>query len=298
MELRVLRYFLMAAREENITKAAQLLHITQPTLSRQLMQLEEELGTALFHRSSHRIILTEDGLLLKRRAQEILELTDKTEQEFSSREELAGEIAIGCGETCNIVHLSDWMVSFRERHPLVQFRVYSATADEIKERIENGLLDIGLFMNPAEMQQYECISMPCRERWGALVRKDSPLALLETVSPADLLPYPLLLSWREQVNERVAQWFGESFNQMQIAARYNLIINAAMMVKHHMGVALGLDLGTDLYPSLRMIPLSPALESSAVLAWKKNQVRSRAVEQFIAHIRKDPLLCSKGISLM
>lgn len=284
MELRVLRYFLMAAREENITKAAQLLHITQPTLSRQLIQLEEELGATLFRRSSHHIVLTEDGMLLKRRAQEILELAEKTEREFSSPEELSGEIAIGCGETCNMACLSDWMLSFRERHPLVQYRVYSATADEVKERMGSGLLDIGLLMEPAGMQRYDSIPMPYRERWGALVRQDSPLAKLEAVTPQDLLPYPLLVSWRGQVNQQLAGWFGKSFEQVRVAARFNLIINAAMMVKRHVGVALCLNLGTAVYPSLKMTPLSPPLESGAVLAWNKNQIRSRAVEQFIAHV--------------
>ena len=284
MELRVLRYFLMAAREENITRAAQLLHITQPTLSRQLAQLEEELGTVLFHRSNHHIALTEDGMLLKRRAQEILELSDKTQREFQRREELAGEIAIGCGETCNMAYLSDLMVSFRELHPLVQYRIYSATADEVKDRMENGLLDIGLLMEPVEVQRYDTVPMPHRERWGVLARTDSPLARLESARPEDLLPHPLLLGWREQVNERIAAWFGEGFDKVKVAARYNLNINAAIMVKHHVGVALCFDLGTALYPSLKMIPLSPALESGAVLAWKKSQIRSRTVEQFIAHI--------------
>ena len=172
MELRVLRYFYTVAREENITRAAQLLHVTQPTLSRQLMGLEEELGTVLFHRSSHRILLTEDGMLLKRRAQELLELADKTQREFQSREELSGEIAIGCGETCNMAHLSDLMVSFRQEHPLVQFRIYSATADEVKDRMENGLLDMGLLMEPVDISRYHTVPMPHRERWGALVRED------------------------------------------------------------------------------------------------------------------------------
>lgn len=286
MELRVLRYFLMVAREENITKAAQQLHVTQPTLSRQLGQLEQELGTTLFHRRNHHIVLTEDGMLLKRRAQEMLELADKTEREFSCREELTGEIAIGCGETCNMAYLSDMVVSFRERHPLVQFRIYSATADEVKDRMQSGLLDIGLLMEPVEVQNFNCLPMPYRERWAVLVRKDSPLAQLEAAGPEDLLPYPLLTIWREQVNEQIAGWFGESFSQVKIAARYNLIINAAIMVKHHVGVAFCYDMGTAFYDSLRLVPLSPALESGAVLAWKKDQARSRAVEQFISHIRR------------
>lgn len=285
MELRVLRYFLMVAREENITKAAQLLHITQPTLSRQLMQLEEELGAALFHRSSHRIVLTEEGMLLKRRAQELLELAEKTEREFQSREELSGEIAIGCGETCNMDPLGELMVTFRQKHPLVRFRIYSATADEIKDRIENGLLDIGLLMEPVDVERYHTVPMPYRERWAVLVREDCSLARLEAVRPEDLASYPLLLGWREQVLELLGQWFGEAlFNRITIAARYNLINNAAVLVEQGMGAALCLDKGFTPYPGLKAIPLSPALESGAVLAWKKSQIRSRVVEQFTEHI--------------
>lgn len=289
MELRVLRYFYTVAREENITRAAEKLHITQPTLSRQLMQLEEDLGTTLFRRSSHRILLTEDGMLLKRRAQELLELADKTQREFRSREELAGEIAIGCGETCNMAHLSDLMVSFRQEHPLVQFRIYSATADEVKDRMENGLLDMGLLMEPVDISRYHTVPMPHRERWCALVREDCPLAELSGVTPKDLLPYPLLLGWREQVVDMLGGWFGEElFPKIQIAARYNLINNAAMMVYRGMGVALTLDKGFPPHPKLKQVPLSPAMESGAVLAWKKKQARSRAVERFIAHVRNAP----------
>lgn len=285
MELRVLHYFLVTAREENITRAAQKLHITQPTLSRQLMQLEEELGTTLFHRSNHRIALTEDGMLLKRRAQDILELSEKTQQEFQSREALAGEIAIGCGETCNMAHLSDLMASFREQHPLVQFRIRTATADDVKEYIESGLLDMGLLLEPVETPNYDSIRMPRQENWGALVRADSPLAEMGSASPKALLDWPLLLPWRESVHSQLMDWFGKDYRQIQIAARFDFTFNAAIMVKHRMGVALCHDKGTAFFPSLRMIPLVPKLENGAVLAWKKGQIRSRAVEQFITHIK-------------
>ena len=144
MELRVLKYFLVVAREENITRAASLLHVTQPTLSRQLMQLEEELGVKLFHRSKYRIILTDDGILLRRRAQEIVDLANKTEQEFQRQEELSGEISIGAGESNSMTALSQKMAAFRREHPLVRFSIYSATADDIKDRLEKGLLDLGL----------------------------------------------------------------------------------------------------------------------------------------------------------
>lgn len=286
MELRVLKYFLIVAREENITKAASLLHITQPTLSRQLMQLEEELGVKLLRRNRHNVVLTDDGMLLKRRAQEIVELSDKAKQELSHQEEtLTGDIAIGCGETCGMAHLADLMLSFREKYPLVRFRVHSSTADDIKDRIEKGLLDMGLLIEPVELRKYEMIRFPLQERWGILTRRDSPLAEKDEMIPADLLHTPLILPGREAVREELAGWFGECFEQVTVAAAYNLLINAAIMVKHHVGTALCLDLGTTLYDELCFVPLSPSTRSGVVLVWKKSQASSKAVEKFIEHTR-------------
>ena len=285
MELRVLRYFLAVAQEENITKAAALLHLTQPTLSRQLMQLEEELGTKLFRRSQYRIILTEDGMLLRRRAQELVELADKTQREFSRRDaELSGEIAIGCGETRSMTFLSQHIGSFRRLHPRVQFRIYSATADDVKERIESGLLDMGLLAEPVDISRYAFQRLPQKDRWGVLVLKDSPMAERESVAPADLVGVPLLMSGRAEVRGELASWFGDEYGRIQVAATYNLILNAANMVQNGVGVALGFDLG-NLSDALRFIPLSPTLESGTVLAWKKDQIFSPAVEQFHRHIK-------------
>lgn len=285
MELRVLNYFLMVAREENITKAAQLLHVTQPTLSRQLMQLEEELGVQLFHRGKHSVRLTEEGMLLRRRAQELVSLSEKTKLELQCREEVpAGEIAIGCGETKSMSLLSSSMVSFRERYPLVQFSIYSAIADDIKERIEKGLLDMGLLVEPVDISKYEYIRLPVKERWGVLVREDSPLARKASVTPEDLLDIPLIMSRREPVKNQLASWFGTVFDQMEIAATYNLIVNAAFMVEQGLGVALCFDLGA-VFENLRFVPLWPRMETGSVLVWKKNQALSSAQAQFIRHIR-------------
>ena len=285
MELRVLNYFLMVAREENITKAAQLLHVTQPTLSRQLMQLEEELGVQLFHRGKHCVRLTEEGMLLRRRAQELVSLSEKTKQELQCREEVpAGEIAIGCGETKSMSLLSSSMVSFRERYPLVQFSIYSAIADDIKERIEKGLLDMGLLVEPVDISKYEYIRLPVKERWGVLVREDSPLARKASVTPEDLLDIPLIMSRREPVKNQLASWFGTVFDQMEIAAAYNLIVNAAFMVEQGLGVALCFDLGA-VFENLRFVPLWPRMETGSVLVWKKNQALSSAQAYFIRHIR-------------
>ena len=286
MEFRVLKYFLMVAREENITKAAALLHLTQPTLSRQLMQLEAELGVKLFHRSKHSIILTEDGMLLKRRAQEIISLSDKTVQELSHKEDvLSGEIAIGCGETKNMLFLSEQIKKFRQKYPLVQFSIHSAIADDIKERIEKGILDIGLLMEPVDVGKYEFIRMPQKEKWGILVRKDSELAAKESINPKDLTNVPLIMVKRELVKNELVSWFGDYYEELQITATYNLILNAASMVERGVGVVLCFDLGATFYEDLCFIPLAPTLETGSVLVWKKNQTLGAATSQFMRYLR-------------
>jgi DNA-binding transcriptional LysR family regulator len=172
MELRVLNYFLAIAREENITRAAQQLHVTQPTLSRQIAQLEEELGVKLFVRSNHNIILTEDGMLLKRRAQELLALADKTKQDFlHKKENLEGVISIGCGEYQSTHYLTDCIAAFKEMYPRVTYEFYSGNARNIYDNIERGLLDVGLMSEPFDIQKFNFISMPTEEQWGLLVRK-------------------------------------------------------------------------------------------------------------------------------
>ena len=286
MELRVLRYFLLAAREENITRAAELLHVTQPTLSRQLMQLEQELGTKLFHRGQHSIILTDDGMLLKRRAQELIDLADKTEREFIKAEGgLTGELSIGSGETLSMHTLSQWIASFRAENPLVQYDIYSATADEIKDRIEKGILDMGLLVEPVDIAKYEFIRMPKRERWGILVSKDSPLAQYDRISPSDLAHTPVLIAKRNTVREELRGWFGSIYNSLEIAGTYNLLYNAAVMAANGVGAVLCME-HDRAYENLVFIPLSPTLETGAVLVWKKNQTCSAAAAHFFAHAQK------------
>ncbi len=285
MELRVLKYFLAVAREENITKAAALLHLTQPTLSRQLMQLEEELGVQLFRRSRYHIELTEDGMLLRRRAQELVDLAEKTTREFTLRErEIVGEIAIGAGETQSMSFLSRAMVSFRELYPKVTFRIFSANADDVKERLDTGLLDMGLLTEPVDVGRYAFCRMKERDRWGVLVRLDSPLANLNSVTPDDLEQVPLIISGRESVQRELASWFGDRWERLQIAASFNLILNAANMVRYGVGTALSFDLNFS-FDDLRFIPLSPTMDTGTVLVWKKDQVLTPAVEAFHQHIK-------------
>ena len=239
MELRVLRYFLAVAREENITKAAGLLHISQPSLSRQLMQMEETLGVKLFKRSRHRVILTDEGRLLRRRAQEIVDLADKAEKELAQGEDgICGEISIGCGETKNMAYLSQMMVSFRQKYPEVAFEIYTAVADDVKEHIENGVLDFGLMLEPVEISRYHFIRMPLGEKWCVLMRKDSPLAEKEKITPSDLVGEPLMMVKRKSVRNELENWFGELYESLNIVVTYNLSYsNRSIMVENHVGVA-------------------------------------------------------------
>lgn len=280
MELRVLNYFLMVAREENITKAANLLHVTQPTLSRQLKQLEDELGVKLFDRSSHNIILTEDGMVLKRRAQELILLADKTKKEFQKDEILTGEIAIGCGELNGMSVLADIINQFRQKHSQIRFDIYSGNADGIKERLEHGLLDFSLLQEPVDIKKYEFIRMSIKDEWGVLLRKDHPLAEKSGVLAENLIGIPLILPKRSVIQNELSSWFGEHADSIHIVATYNLLYNAAIMVEHGVGSVICLNLEAK-YNNLSFVPMSPKIEMSSLLAWKNNQIFSPAVSAFI-----------------
>ena len=291
MDLRVLKYFLAVAREENITKAAALLHLTQPTLSRQLMQLEEELGVKLFERSRHRIILTDDGMLLRRRAQELVDLADKTMQEFRKEPELRGVISIGSGDLEGMHLLAGWLASFQALYPQVTYQLYSGNADNTKERIEGGMLDLALLLEPVDISKYDFIRLPVKEQWGVHVREDSPLAQKECVTAQDLSQVPLIFTRREVIQKELEHWMGPYAQQMQVAATGNLPYNMTLLAREGMGAFLTIRLRCS-YEGLRFLPLSPALESSTVLAWKKTETFPPAVAALLEHIKK----CLSGIS--
>jgi len=287
MELRVLQYFLAAAREENITKAAALLHITQPTLSRQLMQMENELGVKLFRRGKHNILLTEEGMLLLRRAQEIVDLAEKTEKELKHEEEaVSGEISIGCGETQNMKPLSEMMASFQQKYPDVNFNIYTAIADDVKERLENGILDMGLLLEPVEISRYHYVKMPLKEKWHVLMRRDSQLAGEQRVMPQDLAGVPLIIAKRQSVRNVLENWFGYDKEKLHVISTCNLShYNQSVMVESGIGMALVMEFSCNQDTSC-LRPLEPALESSCVLVWKKNQALSPAMLRFIEHAKE------------
>lgn len=292
MELRVLNYFLAIAREENITKAAQTLHVTQPTLSRQIAQFEEELGVKLFVRSNHNISLTEDGMILKRRAQEIISLADKTKKDFMNKEEtLSGEIAIGSGEFQSTRFLSQLIAAFKEKYPLVRYEIYSGNTGNIQDNIERGLLDIGLINEPVDIRKYDFVSTAQKEKWGVMVKKDSELADKEFVRPDELIGYPLIIPSGDFIRSFIEKWFGEYASQINAVAAVNLLYNGAMMVENDIGVLMCIKLNSE-YKNLRFIPLSPAVEAGTALAWKKEQIFSPATTAFIEFAKQ----YSKSIS--
>ena len=284
MELRVLRYFLTVAREENITKAAELLHVSQPAVSRQLAQLENELGVKLFVRSNHHIILTEDGLMLRRRAQEIVELAEKTQRDFRQHTaELTGEIAIGSGALRSFSMLGAVLAAFSALHPQVRYTLFSGNADQIKEKIENGTLDMGLLSMPVDLSKYDFLRFPVSEEYGVLVRADSPLTEKKLLAPDDRANVPLMLPERMLVRSELANWFGDLYDRLKIRLTYNLAYNAAMLVRQGLGAALCLRLDCA-YDDLVFVPISLTLDSGSALVWKKHQIYSPAVSALIAHI--------------
>lgn len=286
MELRVLNYFLAVAREENFTRAAEILHITQPTLSRQIADLEEELGVKLFIRSNHNIILTEDGLILRRHAQEILSLADKAKRDFKQKEDnLEGIITIGSGEFLSTRCLADCITAFHKKYPRVQYELYSGNAINVSENIERGLLDMGVMLEPVDIRKYEFISMPMYEVWGVYVTEDSPLAGKSSVEPNDLMDIPLISSTNEIAAGVLGKWFGDFAEHITVIAKGNLLYNQAMLAQSGIGAVLSIRLNCT-YDGLKFLPFRPALTNATVLAWKKNQSLSTAATLFISFAKQ------------
>jgi DNA-binding transcriptional LysR family regulator len=287
MELRMLRYFLTVAREGNITSAADILHITQPTLSRQMMQLEEELSTQLFFRGKRKIILTEAGLLLRQRAEEILTLMDKTEMELAQNL-IGGTISVGSVESVvSSQNLSELIRMFHSVYPQVTFNIYSGNANDIKEKIDKGLLDIGLLLTPVDYEKYDFIKLPEQERWGIVMQKNASLCKKEVITPGDLLGLPLITPNRPAVQSLLANWFGEFYEHLNIFATYNLIYNAAALVERGLGYAISLEnaLAMRENDNFSFRPFSPEFTSSCLFIWKKAQVFTATTAYFIQFMK-------------
>ena len=288
MEIRVLRYFLTVVREESITKAAEVLHITQPTLSRQLAQMEEEVGVKLFDRGTRKISLTDEGMLLRRRAEEIIDLSDKTIRELLTREEqVEGVVSIGGGELGAMEQVVELCGTFQRKYPRVRFDIYTATADVVKERVERGNLDIGILLEPIDIEKFEYIRFAGREQWVVLMRKNDPLAQFDTIHAEQLESLPLILPRRLNVRSELANWFGDRFAQLNIAYTGNLTTNTALIVQKGYGYAIVVDGSLPFGERADVVsrPLSPTLSASVVFAWKREQPLTTVTKKFIEHAK-------------
>ena len=267
MELRVLNYFLTVAREGGLTGASEVLHVTQPTMSRQIQELEEELGQKLFIRTTRSMVLTPEGMLLRKRAEEILEMAERTKAEFFSMgSAVAGDVFIGSGETFALKKVTDLMAQIREDYPGIHYQIYSGNAEDVMERLEKGLLDFGVLVEP---------------RW------DHPLAQKDRIRREDLIGIPLIMSRQDMASQKIGNdyldWFGNSYESLDIVAGYSLMYNGALMVKSGIGCAVGLDqvVNTTETSDLCFRPFDPPLEAGIVVIWKKYHVFSKPAEMLL-----------------
>ncbi len=294
MELRVLQYFLAIAREQSIVRAAESLHLSQPTLSTQIKGMEKELGKQLLIRGtkgSRKITLTEEGMILRKRAEEILNLVQKTEKEIILSDQVVmGDVYIGTGETDAVRLIAKAARSLYETYPGIHYHISSGNARFVLEQLEKGLIDFGIIFGPVDQTKYNSIIIPYKDIWGVLMRQDSPLAEKNSIAPEDLWNKPLIISQQENGNKELTEWIQRDLSELEIVATYNLLFNASLMVEEGLGYAIGFDkiIHTDGNSKLCFRPLSPKREAGMSIIWKKYQVFSKACEKFMMKLREMP----------
>lgn len=287
MELRVLKYFLIVAREESITKAADILYITQPTLSRQIAELEDEIGTALFIRSNRNVTLTDAGILFRRRVEEIIALEEKIKEEFNGKEEkLSGKIGIGMAESLSANIVAEIIKLFSKKYPFVKFELFTAMADQVQDRIDHGTLDIGFLLEPVNVDKYDFIRLLKKERLGALIRTDDPLAKKDEILPEDLLDFPVVVPMRRELKQNTRNILGTVYDKYNILASFNVVNNATLLVENGTARIIVVEGATQYHknPNLCFKPFKSALDLGCVVIWKKYQPLDRAVSRFLEEI--------------
>ena len=286
METRVLRYFLAVAREGSVTRAARALHLTQPTLSRQIRELEEELGQTLFSRGGRELSLTREGLLLRQRAEEIVGLAEITEKEFRSLGEktVSGDLSLGCGESKALSFVTDALKVLQDEHPLIIPHFFSGNGEIVMDRLDKGLLDFAVLMGAENTERYYSLPLPNHDTWGLLMDKDDPMAQKKAITAEDLLDIPLILSSQSLSRDELSGWLGFPMSRLHIAATYTLLFNGSLMVRSGLGYALCFD---HIAPSGKDSPFAfRPLTSPLSLVWKKHQILSAPAEAFHAKIRE------------
>lgn len=293
MEIRVLQYFLAIAREQSIIRAAESLHLSQPTLSTQIKNMEEELGKQLLIRGtkgSRKVTLTEEGMILRKRAEEILDLVKKTENEITLSDNVViGDVYIGTGETDSVRLLAKAAGKLKKLYPGIHYHISSGNAIFVKEQLDKGLIDFGIIFGTPDRTKYEALKLPTKDIWGVLMRKDSPLAKKESISPEDLWDQPLLISQQESEGGELVQWMKRNISELDIAMTYNLLFNASLLVEEGFGYAVCLDriINTSGDSKLCFRPLSPTIEIEMYMIWKRYQVFSKPAEKFLMMMQEN-----------
>lgn len=286
LEIRVLRYLLAVAQEGSVTRAARALHLTQPTLSRQIRELEEELGQTLFSRGGRELSLTREGLLLRQRAEEIVGLAEITEKEFRSLGEktVSGDLSLGCGESKALSFVTDALKVLQDEHPLIIPHFFSGNGEIVMDRLDKGLLDFAVLMGAENTERYYSLPLPNHDTWGLLMDKDDPMAQKKAITAEDLLDIPLILSSQSLSRDELSGWLGFPMSRLHIAATYTLLFNGSLMVRSGLGYALCFD---HIAPSGKDSPFAfRPLTSPLSLVWKKHQILSAPAEAFLAKIRE------------
>ena len=287
MEIRTLRYFLAAAREENMTRAAETLHVTQPTLSKALKALEEELGKKLFTRHSFSIRLTDEGVLLRNRAEDLVSMADRIEREFLSLDDITGgDLYFGLAESFQIRYLARAIHSFKQAYPGLRYHITSGDTEQVLEKLDKGLLDFVVLVETPDTGKYESLVFPEADVWGLVMPEDDPLAEKKAIRVDDLTDLPLFCS--EQSWEKdIPRWAGEKMGELQLEGSFRLSYNASIFAREHLGYVLTFDRLLDTSPGsgLAFRPLDPRLETKLYLVWKKYQTFSPIAERFLTQIR-------------
>ncbi len=292
MELRVLQYFLAVAREQSIVRAAESLHLSQPTLSTQIKAMEEELGKQLLIRGtkgSRKVTLTEEGMILRKRAEEILNLVQKTEREISlSDQVIVGDVYIGTGETDAVRFIAKAAQEIYRSYPGIHYHIASGNAQFVIEQLDKGLIDFGIVFGAINQAKYNSIQMPFKDIWGVLMRQDSPLATKKMIAPEDLWDKPLIVSQQGDNRGALSAWMKKEMSELEIVATYNLLFNASLMVEEGLGYAIGFDkiINTSGSSNLCFRPLTPKREAGMSIIWKKYQVFSKASEKFMQKMKE------------
>lgn len=288
MDVRVLRYFLVVVQKQNISAAAADLYMSQPALSRQMTQLEQELGVKLFHRGPRKIKLTQAGYYLHERATEITSMVDKTAYNLQTHQKIvSGQLDIGAGESSGMQRIMDVIANILKDYPQVQIHLRSGDAEDIGPQLEAGVLDFGVMMGALDLSQYNQLQLPEVDHWGIILPSDAPLTQQATIAPADLLGHPLIVSQQAQKHARFQRWWRNAGKQINIIGTFNLIYNAALLVKNGGCYALSFDdlISTQPNSGLAFRRLDPPLTEPITVIWKKHQTRSTVAELFLQRLR-------------